>query len=262
MATANRYSRLIEAIFLARYQPGVDVVPFAREDVSAQAAQLGINLPKNLGDVIYSFRFRIPLPDPILATQPAGYEWLIKLQGKGQYAFVLEPELRIVPSSNYAETKLLDATPGMIRHYALNDEQALLAILRYNRLIDTFLSLTCYSLQNHLRTTVPNMGQVETDEVYVGVDVSGVHFVVPVQAKGGRDKQGKVQIEQDIALCQHKFPDLVCRPVAAQFMADGVIAMFAFEFTADIRILQEKHYRLVPPSELTKEELRAYQRRP
>lgn len=150
----------------------------------------------------------------------------------------------------------------MIRHYALNDEQALLAILRYNRLIDTFLSLTCYSLQNHLRTTVPNMGQVETDEVYVGVDVSGVHFVVPVQAKGGRDKQVKVQIEQDIALCQHKFPDLVCRPVAAQFMADGVIAMFAFEFTADIRILEEKHYRLVPPSALTKEELRAYQRRP
>ena len=41
------------------------------------------------------------------------------------------------------------------------------------------------ALQNHLRTTVAGMGQVETDEIYVGVDRSGSHYVVPVQAKGG-----------------------------------------------------------------------------
>ena len=68
--------------------------------------------------------------------------------------------------------------------YAFNDEQALLARVRYNRLIDVFLGIACYSLQNHFRTTVSGIGQVETDEVYVGVDKSGAHYVVPVQAKG------------------------------------------------------------------------------
>ena len=65
------------------------------------------------------------------------------------------------------ETKIPDATPGVISRYAINDEQGLLAKLRYNRLIDIFTGLTCYSLQNHLRTTVPELGQVETDEIYL-----------------------------------------------------------------------------------------------
>ena len=45
-----------------------------------------------------------------------------------------------------------DSTPGVIS-YALSDEQSLLATVRYNRLIDVFTGLTCYSLQNHLRTS-------------------------------------------------------------------------------------------------------------
>ena len=70
------------------------------------------------------------------------------------------------------------------------------------------------------------MGQVETDELYVGVDKKGIHYVFPVQAKGGTDKLSIVQIEQDFAVCARKFPTLLCRPVAAQFMPDGVIALF------------------------------------
>lgn len=64
-----------------------------------------------------------------------------------------------------AETKIPDSTPGIIAKYALNDEQALLAKVRYNRLIDIFTGVACYSLQSHLRTTVPKIGQVETDEI-------------------------------------------------------------------------------------------------
>src|SRR6476619_169880 len=51
---------------------------------------------------------------------------------------------------------------------------------------------------NHLRTSVPNMGQAETDEIYVGLDKKGAHYVFPVQAKGGSDKLNIVQIEQDL----------------------------------------------------------------
>lgn len=173
-------------------------------------------------------------------------------------------------SSHSAETlvatKILDATPGVVDRYAFDDEQALLAKLRYNRLIDIFTGVVCYSLQNHLRTTVKGIGQVETDELYVGVDKRGAHYVFPVQAKGGKDEIGVVQIEQDMALGLEKYPDLICRPIAAQFMADDVIALF--EFTIDetedgdgVRKVDERHYRLVRPDDLSREEIERYRQR-
>ncbi|WP_207787804.1 hypothetical protein [Candidatus Thiosymbion oneisti] len=146
--------------------------------------------------------------------------------------------------------------------YALNDEQALLAKLRYNRLVDIFTRVTCYPLQSHLRTSVPSLGQVETDEIYIGVDRRGVHYVFPVQAKGKTDRLSIVQIEQDVAMCKHKFPKLICRPIAAQFMPDQLIVLFEFEDGKDsVVIASEKHYRLVPPEEIDEDDLAAYRKR-
>lgn len=260
---STRYSQLIEVIFSDRFVPDAREIPFERADIVEAARQLDIELPKNLGDVIYTFRYRADLPVSIVGTAPAGYEWVIRAAGRGRYNFTLSTKVSIEPSSLLAETKIPDATPGVIVKYALNDEQSLLASIRYNRLIDIFLGLTCYSLQNHLRTTVRGMGQVETDEVYVGLDKRGVHFVIPVQAKGIRERLGIVQIEQDIALCKEKFANLVCIPVAAQFMPDDVIALFAFEESASgVVVTAEKHYRLALADAVSTEELLAYQRRP
>lgn len=155
--------------------------------------------------------------------------------------------------------KIPDATPGIVARYAKGDEQALLAKLRYNRLIDIFTGVTCYSLQNHLRTTIQGIGQVETDEIYVGVDRNGVQYVFPLQAKGGNDKIDITQIEQDIALCGAKFPQLVCRPLAAQFIEHDRIALFEFSQDAEgVRLHREVHYSLVPQERLTDEDLRNY----
>ena len=263
-ASENRYERLISAIFRKRFRAGQAAVAFSRDDIVEAAKRLNIVLPKNLGDVLYSFRYRASLPKAILRRAPAGKEWIIRPAGRAQYRFVLTPvgAANITPSKLLAETKVPDATPGVIAAYALTDEQALLARLRYNRLIDIFTGLTCYSLQSHLRTTVQGMGQVETDEIYVGIDKRGVHYIIPVQAKGGKDKMGVVQIEQDFAVCKTKFPNLVCLPIAAQFMAQGVIALFSFEEGTDgVKVTGEKHYRLVAPGELSPDELRLYQSR-
>ena len=159
-------------------------------------------------------------------------------------------------------TKVPDSTPGIVAKYAFNDEQALLAKVRYNRLVDIFTGVTCYSLQNHLRTTTVEMGQVETDEIYVGVDKKGIHYVFPIQAKGGTDKLSIVQIEQDFAVCAQKFPLLVCRPLAAQFMRDSVIVLFEFEQGENgVGIASEKHYKLVPPEAVTEADLNTYRQR-
>ena len=160
--------------------------------------------------------------------------------------------------------KIPDATPEIIAAYALSDEQALLAKVRYNRLLDIFLGLTTYSLQNHLRTTVKSMGdsQIEIDEVYVGVNRHGEQFALPVQAKGGNDRLSVVQTAQDIACCKEKFPGLTCRPISAQFMADDVIAMFELALDGeDVKLVEEKHYKLVPSDQISADDLKLYAKR-
>jgi len=259
---ASRYIQIIERVFLQRFTPGATEVPFERDDIVRVANELGIRLPKNLGDVIYSFRYRAELPESIRERAPQGKDWIIRPMGQARYAFTASHLSAIRPTPLLAETKLPDATPGIIAKYALNDEQALLAKVRYNRLIDIFSGVACYSLQSHLRTNIAGIGQVETDEIYVGVDHRGAHFVFPVQAKSGRDTIGIVQIEQDFALCEAKFPGLICRPIAAQFMDTDLIAIFAFEQSENgVALAAEKHYRLVTPDEVTRHDLHAYRLR-
>jgi DNA modification methylase len=260
---AEKYKPIIAHVFKTHFTAGLREFEFEREDIVRAAQELDIEVPKNLGDLIDSFRYRADLPDDVVRQAPAGEVWTIQPAGRARYRFVLRSTehspVHIIPNALMAETKVPDATPGIIAKHALDDEQALLAKLRYNRLIDIFTGVTCYSLQNHLRTTVTGMGQVETDEIYVGLNRQGVQFVLPVQAKGGADKINIMQIEQDYALCAAKFPELLCIPIAAQFMSDDVIALFAFASQDGHMVMTtEKHYRLVSPNEVTSEDLRQY----
>lgn len=255
----NTYTRIIEAIFKAHYRKGATEVSFERQELADTAANLGIERPKNLGDIVYSFRFRTPFPDSITRHAPKGRQWVIRKAGRSSYRFVLVGEWAVSPSPGLLCIKVPDSTPGMIAKYALDDEQSLLARLRYNRLIDIFTGLTCYSLQNHLRRGVRGLGSVETDEIYLGLNRHGAHAVLPVQAKGGRDHMSVVQVEQDFSLCKQEFPDLVCRPIGAQFMADEVIALFEFvDGDQGIVVREERHYKLVPPEEITAADLASY----
>lgn len=228
-------------------------------DYKPAVEALHIQMPDNPADIVYSQRYRALSIPAILATQPEGYEWTIEGRGKSKYAFKLGEQVRIEPNPSLACVKIPDATPEIISAYALTDEQALLARVRYNRLIDIFLSVTAYSLQNHLRTAVKGYGQLEVDEVYVALDRKGRQFIVPVQAKGGKDRLSVVQTRQDMLMCEDRFPDLICRSVSAQFMPKNLIAMFELG-SQDGRtvILQERHFRLCPASEIDVDDLAQY----
>ncbi len=261
----NRYASLLAAIFAHHHRPGAKSFEFPRDELETTAATLGIKLPKNLGDLIYSFRFRSVMPESITATAEPGQQWVIELAGRSIYRVVQRKISRIAPDPSYHRIKVPDATPEIVAAHAATDEQALLAKVRYNRLIDLFLRVTAYSLQSHLRTSVPGMGQIETDEVYVAVNHLGQQFAIPVQAKGGADQIGVVQISQDLALCRKAFPSLIPRPVAVQFVRDDAgetIVMFELtEEAGDIRVVDQKHYRLVPAGEITADDLQAASRR-
>jgi len=255
----NRYRRLLEHIFFhedfGSFKAGVTAVNFKREDLERAATILNIKLPKNLSDVLYSQRYRSALPKRILETQPEGMEWIIDGVGRARYSFSLVPINRILPNPALRVIKIPDATPEIIGAYALNDEQALLAKVRYNRLIDIFLGVTAYSLQN------------EIDEVYVALDQRGAQFVIPVQAKGGKDQLAVVQTKQDLACCAEKFPALQCRSVSAQFIEtenkkSKKIAMFELAVEdGQVVIVEEKHYRLVPSAEISLDEIKSYRNR-
>ena len=255
----NRYKVLIERIFFDHWKKGATEFEFVRDEIKRKADQLKIVLPDNVGDIPYSFRYRTSLPQSIIKTQSSGLEWIIEGAGRSQYRFKLVPAPRIKPREDLVRIAIPDATPEVIRAYALDDEQALLAIVRYNRLIDTFLGLTTYSLQNHLRTTVKAIGQIEIDELYIGLDKQGCHYVIPVQAKGGKDQIGVVQTTQDIRFVEQKFPGIRCRAIAAQFMEDGTVALFELTLQKDeVKVVEEKHYQLVPADRLDATAIRNY----
>jgi len=267
---ASIAQQIIETIFLEQFSPDSQEVSFTRDDLVAAAKALGVPRPKNLGDIVYSLRYRVPLPEAVRRQAPPGREWAIFPGGNAVYSLRTVPFNLIEPRQGLRAIRLPDSTPGVISRYALTDEQALLARVRYNRLLDVFTGLACYHLQSHLRTSVTiansidgtlSSSQVETDDLYVGLDKHGAHHILPVQAKGGSDALSVIQIWQDFRVAEQKFADLIARPIAAQFMADNVIALFEFEEGNDeITILREHHYHLIPPDELVPDELAAYRR--
>lgn len=269
----SRYIRIMRKLFERHVSRGTRSFIWERREINDIAKELDVAPPANLGDNIYSIRYgREELPEEIQRLAPRGKHWLLLPNGRGKYQFalgarnIIEPEFR--PS-----IKIPDATPQIVARYALGDEQAVLARLRYNRLIDIFLGVTSSALQSHLRATVAAFAksQIETDELYVGVDVNGAQYVVPVQAKGADENVGAVQAIQDIYCCREKFPDLVCRAIAAKTVdvekaPDGgdihTIAMMevAVANKYDVWIPRQERYQLVPASMISVDELELYRK--
>ena len=81
--------------------------------------------------------------------------------------------------------------------------------------------------------------QIEIDELYVGLDKFGCHFVIPVQAKGGTDQISIVQTRQDMTWCKQKYPELRCRPISAHFITSDQIALFEADRAAAVPVLTE-----------------------
>ena len=252
MPRATNYSQIITAVFLAKHTPGSTCVEFSRDDIIEQAELLGLPRPANLGDVVYSFRYRADLPAEIVATAPEGYSWVIIGVGDARYQFVLSGNTNILPNPALQAVLIPDNTPEIVSLYSMSDEQSLLSKVRYNRILDLFLGIVAYSMQNHLRTKVDLIGQIEIDELYIGVNKIGQHFVMPVQAKVGNDKIGAVQLYQDIQFCAARFPSLICVPIAVHFLEEqNEICMFRLALEDfSVRIVEEKHYRLSKTAQL------------
>lgn len=263
---ASKYDQVIERVFFNNEVGAKSRITFDRKELAQACRDLGISRIKNLGDIVYSYRFRKELPAKLKETAPVDCEWIIVGAGIGLYEFRLSLKSKIEPAPNRQKIKIPDSTPVIVKMYApANDEQALLTKVRYNRIIDLFTGVTCYSIQNHLRTTVDGIGQIEVDEIYLGINKNGTHFVFPCQAKSPGDKFGIVQTLQDIKFCEARYNHVSCRPIALAFLDNDSFALLELMIEEDKNILKlvvinEKHYKLVDKDNLSIEEIERYKK--
>src|ERR1700728_2127986 len=87
LGKVSRYSKIIEAVFQRYWKKGKTEFRFERDELTQVCQELAIAVPKNLGDIIYTFRYRKSLPKSILATQPSDRRWLILGDGDARYRF-------------------------------------------------------------------------------------------------------------------------------------------------------------------------------
>ncbi|WP_207233571.1 hypothetical protein [Salinicola tamaricis] len=155
--------------------------------------------------------------------------------------------------------KIPDATPEIIRKNAKYDEQALLAKVRYNRLID----ISSESPRTRSRATYARRskrwGRSKSTR-FTGVNSNGQQYVIPVQAKGGKDQTRSPKRTKTFATARRNIrTDLPSG--LGQFMGDDRIAMFELMIDDDeIKVVREKHYKLVAASDISDKDLSVYAR--
>lgn len=240
----KEYDQVIIRVFEELHQDHeeADRLPFTKADIVRAVNELGLEI-NNVPDIAYTFRTgRSPLPQAILAHG----NWAIDGAGKGRYVFVRLARSPYVDIPTDVETiRILDATLQVVLKYQSADEQAILARIRYNRLIDTFTSLTTYHLQGHFRTTVTGVGQVEVDDLYIGINTDGHSFILPVEGKAAspKDRLGVVQITQMVKFARQYFADLKVRPIGVKIMPDGSFMFMEFNDSDDSNLVATKRYK-------------------
>jgi hypothetical protein len=200
------YVPVIAKIFRERYRTGASSVIFSLDDVRNACDALGVS-SRNPADVIYRMRSRTILPAEILSL---GFHVLRPI-GRGKYAFekatstIFEP-----PFTKPIIT--VDITPMPVRRLlpeslAEMDEQAILTIASYCRVLDHLTGMTIYRLRSHVRKSVPSVGQVELDAIDVGIARSDddVPVVFPIEAKALADALNRVQIFNMVQYAERYF---------------------------------------------------------
>jgi hypothetical protein len=228
-ATLTDYDRIIVALFKDKYRTykTKDEIDFTKDELVAIAGKLKISL-RNPPDVVYTYRSRRSLPSAILKTG----NWILIPKGKGKFSFAKTQRSPFVEiQEGLAHIEIPNALPEIVDKYTTSDEQGFLSSIRYNRLIDIFAGITCFHLQSHIRTTIKGEGQIEIDELYVGIDENGNEYILPIEAKSPdeRDRLGWFQISNLVKYGKQYFPNLICRPLAVKQLGKNMVWVIEFD---------------------------------
>jgi hypothetical protein len=107
----SRYDVIIERIFARHHSARKLFFEFTREEFEETAMELGIKLPKNIGDVLYSFRYRKELPESICKTAAVGREWIFELT-------VEEGDIKVIEERHYQLVAASDISVNDLKAYS------------------------------------------------------------------------------------------------------------------------------------------------
>jgi len=240
----NAYDQVLIRVFRKHWKTGLAEIPFSKDDLIDAAAAVGLRI-KNIADILYTYRSRRKLPDTLREKG----NWIIAAKGSGKYAFVSVSGASIVQIPGHIKIYPIPyAVPEIVATNLAQDEQGLLTIVRYNRLLDVFTGLACFHLQSHVRTQVAGHGQVEVDDLYVGVDKDGRGFVLPVEAKDAGESLGVDKAVSLALFAKAKYKSLICRPIAVIRQSPSLFACVEFEPVTElskVAVLDIRRYQLV-----------------
>ena len=195
-------------------------------------------------------RARTKLPPEITK---AGFNVLRQI-GRGKYRLEFGENVIVELEDTPSIVDAIDITPLPVRrllpeNLAVIDEQGLLTIVSYCKMLDHFTALTVYRLRNHVRKSVEGIGQAEVDAVDVGVAISDEEdpIVFPIEAKAREDAINKVQIAAQVQFAKQYFPTYSIRPLAIKVDEVGLIHFVEFSDDTEpnrMRIVKRLTYRL------------------
>ncbi len=227
--------------------PATGDLLFTQADLRRAAQELHLEV-RNFPDLTYNLRSRSPLPPEIIE---AGFT-TIAIRGKGKYALVTAEDKVEVPSGTEVLEVSTTAVPKAIRDILRTDEQSILSAMRYLDLVSDFIGTKAYHLQGHLRTSGGFGQQVEADDVWVAVKPGKTRLILPIEAKGPRERIGRHQMMSTVDAVLKKIPGFPVVPLAAQLEESGLLVLIEFSYrTAGDRIVEIapvafKRYRLKP----------------
>ena len=243
------YVPILVDIFQRKYQDGDEIVEFTLDEVRETAERLDIKI-RNPSDLIYRMKSRTKLPSEMLDK---GFK-IIKIVKKGVYQFQLG-ESTIVDLTRENVFQIQDTTPVAVRRFLEEklseiDEQGLLTIIHYCDLLSHFTGLKIYRLKSHVRKSIVNIGQVEVDEVDIGIGLDSLEtpIIFPIEAKSASDPLNWTQIANQVNFSKQLFLNYVIRPIGIKVGYDSLLHIIEFtpEMEANkIKIKNSATYNLI-----------------
>jgi len=154
----------------------------------------------------------------------------IEIIGRGLYLFTkAENEVKL-PSKIQVHKIDTSTVPQPVMKCAGSDEQCMMSLVNHLDLISTFVGFPCHHLQGHLRTTGSLGQQVEADDIFIGVNSKSKTVIVPVEAKGTREKVGYSQMKSTINAVTSRFSADAYLPLSVKMEADCALTFCSYKF--------------------------------